>query len=47
VPFSLEKDFLPDAVARNDFDIFVTSGKFIDIGVPEDFRLAQIELLNC
>ncbi|MXS84782.1 dehydrogenase [Nitrosomonas sp. HPC101] len=43
-PFSLESDFLTPTVAREEFDIFVTAGKFIDIGVPEDFLRAQTEL---
>lgn len=43
-PFSLESDFLAPAVVRGEFDVFVTTGKFIDIGVPEDFLRAQTEL---
>lgn len=43
-PFSLEADFLTPAVARGEFDVFVTAGQFIDIGVPEDFLRAQTEL---
>ena len=42
--FSLEADFLAKAVSQQRFDLFVTSGHFIDIGVPEDFRRAQTEL---
>lgn len=44
VPFSLETDFLSPVVARGEFDVYVTSGKFIDIGVPEDYAFAQTEL---
>ena len=44
VPFSLEKDFLIPAVERCEFDVFVTTGAFIDIGVPEDYMRAQQEL---
>lgn len=44
IPFSLEKDFISPAVARGDFDVFVTSGIFIDIGIPEDYALAQTML---
>lgn len=44
MPFSLETDFLAQAVARGEFDVHVTSGKFIDIGIPEDYALAQTEL---
>lgn len=40
-PFSLEADFLRPAVARGEFDVFVNSGMFIDIGVPEDYARAQ------
>ncbi len=39
--FSLETDYLAQEVARKRFDVFVTSGQFIDIGVPEDFYRAQ------
>ena len=44
--FSLEIDFLADAVRNRRFDAFVTNGQFIDIGVPEDFALAQTELMH-
>lgn len=44
VPFSLEADFLSPAVARGEFDVFVNSGMFIDIGVPEDYARAQVAL---
>jgi D-glycero-alpha-D-manno-heptose 1-phosphate guanylyltransferase len=42
--FSLENDFLAKEVSQRRFDLFVTSGRFIDIGVPEDFKRAQTEL---
>jgi len=42
--FSLERDFLPAAVKRRDFLVFVTRGSFIDIGVPEDYQRAQTQL---
>ena len=42
--FSLEADFLAKAVAEQRFDLFVTNGHFIDIGVPEDYARAQTEL---
>lgn len=42
--FSLETDFLAHAVHKQDFRVFVTDGHFIDIGVPEDYARAQIEL---
>lgn len=42
--FSLETDYLDFAVSNGEFNVFVTKGKFIDIGVPEDFFRAQTEL---
>lgn len=42
--FSLETDFLAKAVGSERIDMFVTNGHFIDIGVPEDYLRAQIEL---
>ncbi len=39
--FSLEADYLAQEVSRSPFDVFVTAGQFIDIGIPEDYRLAQ------
>lgn len=46
VPFSLEADFLTPAVTHGDFDVFITSGIFIDIGVPEDYARAQRLLIG-
>jgi D-glycero-alpha-D-manno-heptose 1-phosphate guanylyltransferase len=43
-PFSLEADFLANAVASRRFELFETKGLFIDIGVPEDYTRAQILL---
>lgn len=43
-PFSLERDFLQSAVKCGSVDVFVASGRFIDIGVPEDYLRAQHEL---
>jgi D-glycero-alpha-D-manno-heptose 1-phosphate guanylyltransferase len=42
--FSFERDFLPSVIDRVDIRGFETDGWFIDIGVPEDFDRAQIEL---
>ena len=39
--FSLEADFLTDAVCQMPVDVFVTEGLFIDIGIPEDYTRAQ------
>jgi D-glycero-alpha-D-manno-heptose 1-phosphate guanylyltransferase len=44
--FSLEADFLSKATHESPFYLFVTSGHFIDIGVPEDYQRAQIELAS-
>lgn len=38
--FSLEEEFLLTAVLKGDFDVYVTKGLFIDIGVPDDYRRA-------
>jgi D-glycero-alpha-D-manno-heptose 1-phosphate guanylyltransferase len=42
--FSFERDFLPAACRRSRIQAFETNGWFIDIGVPEDFDRAQVEL---
>lgn len=39
--FSLESDFLVNLVAQTEVDVFVTEGLFIDIGIPDDYNLAQ------
>ncbi len=44
IPFSLELDFLAPAIADGDFDAFVTTGMFIDIGIPDDYQRAKIIL---
>lgn len=44
--FSLETDYLTPAVEKRQFDVFVTQGLFIDIGIPDDFLRAQKELEN-
>lgn len=43
-PFSLETEFFIKNLQRIRFDGFVTHGRFIDIGVPADYALAQTEL---
>jgi len=40
-PYSFEIDFLARRLPATPFDLFVTAGLFIDIGVPEDFQRAQ------
>lgn len=42
--FSLEKDFLIPLANNRALETFVTTGQFIDIGIPEDFNLAQTML---
>jgi len=42
--FSFENDYLNEAVRRKMIRVFVTKGRFIDIGVPEDYARAQTEL---
>ena len=44
--FSLEADYLAHAVQTTTFKTFVTQGLFIDIGVPEDYRMAQTMLAH-
>lgn len=44
--FSLETDFLATAVRLTPFEVFNTHGRFIDIGVPEDYARAQVVLAN-
>lgn len=44
--FSLELDYLAQAVMDTAIAVFVTTGQFIDIGVPEDFLRAQTELAD-
>ncbi len=42
--FSLETEFFIQYLQRIRFNGFVTHGRFIDIGVPDDYALAQTEL---
>jgi D-glycero-alpha-D-manno-heptose 1-phosphate guanylyltransferase len=39
--FSVEDDYLSKAIKIIGFDLFISSGLFIDIGIPEDFFRAQ------
>ncbi|WNV05352.1 nucleotidyltransferase family protein [Candidatus Methylospira mobilis] len=43
-PFSIESDYFVRNAQSIRFDGFVYSGRFIDIGVPDDYALAQSEL---
>jgi len=40
-PFSIESDFLAHDIARRAYLSSTVSGKFIDIGIPEEFARAQ------
>lgn len=42
--FSFEADFLSRMVKIHRFDVFLSKGLFIDIGIPEDYARAQEEL---
>ena len=44
--FSFEQDFLASAVEHERFSVFISDGKFIDIGVPDDYLRAQVELAD-
>lgn len=44
--FSFETEYLAKEVGRTPFTAFITHGRFIDIGVPEDYARAQTELAN-
>jgi D-glycero-alpha-D-manno-heptose 1-phosphate guanylyltransferase len=44
--FSLESDYLEKVVPNLEIVVFLSKGKFIDIGVPEDYFRAQDELIN-
>ncbi len=41
--FSFEKAFLETYYSSNNFYGFPQKGYFIDIGIPEDFKIAQID----
>jgi D-glycero-alpha-D-manno-heptose 1-phosphate guanylyltransferase len=43
-PFSFETDFLVPEVGTTRMEYFASNGYFIDIGIPEDYALAQLEL---
>jgi len=43
-PFSIETEFFIDNLQQIKFGGFITQGRFIDIGVPVDYALAQTEL---
>jgi D-glycero-alpha-D-manno-heptose 1-phosphate guanylyltransferase len=44
--FSFENDFLVPHVETLGIEVFMARGRFIDIGIPEDYRRAQTELAD-
>ncbi|MBC7652280.1 MAG: hypothetical protein H7101_11075, partial [Deinococcales bacterium] len=42
--FSLEKDFIEPNISTLKITGYIASGYFIDIGIPEDFKKAQLEI---
>lgn len=44
--FSFESDFLSQNISVNEYYLYLAKGKFIDIGIPEDYLRAQVELGN-
>ena len=42
--FSFEKDFLEGYILNNAMEIYKATGKFIDIGIPEDYKKSQMLL---
>ena len=44
--FSFEKDILQNEARKTKMCVFKTCGRFIDIGVPEDYALAQKIFVN-
>jgi len=43
-PFSIETEFFMKSLQRLKVDAFITHGRFIDIGMPDDYLLAQTAL---
>lgn len=43
--FSFENDFLPEFIKTNNAYVAKTNGYFIDIGIPEDYKLAKMHFL--
>jgi D-glycero-alpha-D-manno-heptose 1-phosphate guanylyltransferase len=46
VPFSIEKDFYEKKIKELQIFGFEYDGYFIDIGIPEDYKKAQIDFKN-
>lgn len=45
-PFSLEKEFFEESVNKYNFSSHIYDGIFIDIGIPEDYKLATNIISN-
>jgi D-glycero-alpha-D-manno-heptose 1-phosphate guanylyltransferase len=45
-PFSIETEYFMKELSSQTFNAYITKGLFIDIGVPEDYELAQNLLAN-
>ena len=45
-PFSFESDYLPSAINSTQFFSYECDSYFIDIGIPEDYQRAQMELAS-
>lgn len=44
--FSFETDFMQKKINQLNSNAFITQGYFIDIGMPDDYQKAQIELVD-
>lgn len=42
--FSMEKDFFEKYLNQLEISVYLSDGYFIDIGIPEDYERAQVEL---
>jgi D-glycero-alpha-D-manno-heptose 1-phosphate guanylyltransferase len=45
-PFSFENDFLKYVVESETVEMYLTKSQFIDIGIPEDYKRAQLIFSN-
>ncbi len=44
--FSFENEAIPRLVMERDVNVYRTSGPFLDIGVPDDYLIAEKEVVN-
>ena len=42
--FSIEKDFFPNLILKEEIILFLSKNNFIDIGTPEDYARACLIL---